>query len=151
MGGPHLRLCLVRGLENYHIPLLCFGHFVARFVRDSARCLLPEFLRVGLLQQILERSAFWKSLNVISTNYYTRSIWIRRASFSIEFFEFFELFLRVIPRILFHRVLRVLPHIFLHFACQLRVAVSQQMSTWPEEKRATSLAASMLKRSCRHT
>merc|ERR1712182_75170 len=122
---------------------------------------MGEFLRVGLLQQILERSAFWKSaqrlsrafafwktLNVISTNYYTRSIWIRRASFSIEFFE---LFLRVIPRILFHRVLRVLPHIFLHFACQLRVAVSQQMSTWPEEKRATSLAASMLKRSCRHT
>merc|ERR1712182_55183 len=120
--------------------------------------------RVGVLQQILERSAFWKSaqrlsrafafwksLNVISTNYYTRSIWIRRASFSLEFFE---RFLRVIPRILFHRVLRVLrvlPHIFLHFACQLRVAVSQQMSTWPEETRATSLAASMFKRSCRHT
>jgi len=41
---------------GYHIPLLCFGHFVARFVRDSARCLLPEFLRVGLLQQILERT-----------------------------------------------------------------------------------------------
>merc|ERR1712182_165344 len=66
---------------------------------------MGEFLRVGLLQQILERSAFWKSaqrlsrafaflksLNVISTNYYTRSIWIRRAAFSIEFFEFFRTF-----------------------------------------------------------
>merc|ERR1712182_153903 len=64
--------------------------------------------RVGVLQQILERSAFWKSaqrlsrafafwksLNVISTNYYTRSIWIRRASFSIEFFECFHAYFSI--------------------------------------------------------
>ena len=40
---------------GYHLPLLCLGHFVARFVRDSACCLFPGFLRVGRLQQILER------------------------------------------------------------------------------------------------
>ena len=27
---------------GYHIPLLCFGHFVARFVRDSACCLFSR-------------------------------------------------------------------------------------------------------------